>query len=49
MQYLDLDKTYVHWKQGHPQATAQDGHDDASDVSSEEGVNAGLDSGKPSP
>ena len=40
LQYLDLGKTYVHWKQGHPQAAAQDTLDDASDVSSEEGVNA---------
>ena len=47
MQYLDLGKTYVHWKQGHPQAAAQDGPDGASDASSEEGVNPGSDSGAP--
>ena len=48
LQYLDLGKTYVHWKQGHPQAAAQGTPEDASDVSSEEGVNPGSDSGKPS-
>ncbi len=47
LQHLDLGKTYVHWKQGHPQAAAQEAHDDASDVSSEEGVNAASDSGMP--
>ena len=46
VQYLDLSKTYVHWRQGQPQAAAvEDAHDDASDLTDEEGVDVGLDSG----
>ena len=46
-QYLDLGRTYVHWKAGHPRAGAEAAEeaDAASDVSSEEGVDAGSASG----
>ena len=46
-QYLDLGRTYVHWKQGHPQAGADAPDLDAaaSDASSDEEVNAASQSG----
>ena len=50
-QYLDLGRTYVHWKAGHPQAGADDALEAgaASDASSEEGIDAASQSGEPAP
>ena len=45
-QYLDLGRTYVHWKQGHPRAGADaPDQDAASDASSDEEVEAASQSG----